>query len=139
MSSPSSNLVVYSIVAVAVVAIGLGIIVKRHPSTTVMVPASPTSSSQATADAQSTATNAVSLQNFAFLPASITVKAGTKVTWTNQDDVNHSVINDMSGTGPASSLFGRDATYSYTFTTAGTYTYHCQPHPYMHGTVIVTN
>lgn len=95
-------------------------------------------SNQQTAESDAVATDKVSIQNFAFSPSVITVKAGTTVTWTNQDEVHHSVTVDSGSDGPNSQLFGKGESYSYTFTKAGTYKYHCMPHPYMHGTVIVT-
>lgn len=84
------------------------------------------------------ATNSVTIQDFAFSPKSITVKAGTTVTWTNQDSVKHNVVSDSDG-GPDGPLLSKGETYSYTFAKAGTYDYHCQPHPYMKGTVTVTD
>ena len=137
MSSSNSSLLPYGIVGVVAVAIIGGLVLQHRASTSTAMPM-PSTSSQASSS-PAVATNAVTLQNFAFSPAVITVKKGSSVTWTNQDDVNHSVTDDKSGTGPSSQLFGRDASYSYTFTIAGTFTYHCMPHPYMHGTVIVTN
>lgn len=86
---------------------------------------------------QAEATSSVTIKDYAFTPATITVKVGTKVTWTNQDAVGHTVTAD-SGSGPDSELFDQGQSYSYTFNKAGTYTYHCAPHPYMKGTVIVT-
>lgn len=97
------------------------------------------SSSSSTSSSNAVATNAVTISNFAFSPATITVKAGTKVTWTNQDDVRHSVSPDSpSADFSDGSLFGKGESYSFTFTKAGTYKYHCAPHPYMKGTVVVT-
>lgn len=81
-------------------------------------------------------TNTVAIKDFKFVPGVITVPAGTVVTWTNNDDVEHSATSD--NTGFDSKLFGKGKSYSYTFTKAGTYTYHCTPHQYMTGTVIVT-
>lgn len=86
---------------------------------------------------QAEATDSVTIKDFAFSPVAITVKVGTKVTWTNQDAVGHTVTVD-SGSGPDSPLLDQGQSYSYTFSKAGTYTYHCTPHPYMKGTVIVT-
>lgn len=83
-------------------------------------------------------TNTVSIQNFAFSPATIKVKVGTKVTWTNKDSAAHTVTGDSSD-GPASGTLAQDATYSFTFTKAGTFNYACSIHPSMKGTVIVTN
>lgn len=85
------------------------------------------------------AATSVKLVNYAFSPAAIKVKVGDTVTWTNSDQVHHSVTADMtSSSAPNSPLFGEGETYTFKFTKAGTYTYHCMPHPYMHGTVIVT-
>jgi amicyanin len=83
------------------------------------------------------ATNTVAIENFAFSPASITVKAGTTVTWTNKDTVAHTVTVD-SGDGPNSQNLAQNQTYSFTFSKAGTYNYHCAIHSSMHGTVTVT-
>src|SRR5690348_5603039 len=61
---------------------------------------------------------AVTIQDMSFSPNTLTVKAGTTVTWTNKDSVAHTVTGDNGG--PASDLLASDTTYSYTFTTAGT-------------------
>jgi plastocyanin len=82
-------------------------------------------------------TNSVMIQNYAFGPASVTVKAGSTVTWTDQDEDSHTVTAD-SGAFSSQPLTNGQA-YSHTFTAPGTYTYHCSIHPYMHGTVMVTN
>lgn len=82
-------------------------------------------------------TNTVEISNFAFTPANITVKKGTEVTWTNKDSVVHTVSGDTSD-GPNSSSLSNGDTYSFTFNTAGTFGYHCNPHQSMHGTVTVT-
>lgn len=85
---------------------------------------------------QAVQTDSVEIKEFAFTPQTIKVKAGTKVTWTNQDTVKHDVTVD--GTeGPESELLAKGESYSYTFDKAGTYEYYCTPHPYMTGTVIV--
>lgn len=82
----------------------------------------------------------VTISDYMFSPMTIRVKVGTKVTWTNQDSVHHSVTADTaSKNAPNGPLFGKGESYSFTFNKAGTYSYHCMPHPYMHGTVIVTN
>ncbi|HZR35580.1 MAG TPA: OmpA family protein [Nevskia sp.] len=77
---------------------------------------------------------AVTIVKFSFDPETITVPAGSTVTWTNQDmDTPHTVkfADGMSGT------LKQGASYSKTFRTPGTYTYQCGVHPYMKGTVIV--
>src|SRR5262249_36547034 len=76
---------------------------------------------------------------FTFDPASITVKVGTAVTWTNQSGVPHTVTSDAGApTAFTSGTLGGSDTYSFTFTKAGTYHYHCNVHNYMHGTIVVT-
>ena len=78
----------------------------------------------------------VTLQNFAFSPASVTVKVGDTVTWTNKDSAGHTVASD-DGTSFTSPTKATGATFSFTFTKTGTYAYHCSIHPSMKGTVVV--
>jgi amicyanin len=85
--------------------------------------------------------NEVIIKNYAFGPSPITVKKGTTVTWTNKDIAKHNVEMDEgqpAGDPVESALFGKDETYSFTFNTVGKFNYHCSPHPYMKGTVEVT-
>ncbi len=81
----------------------------------------------------------VEILNYQYSPKTISVKVGTTVTWTNKDTIPHTVTASGSNGGPDSTLFGLNGTYSYTFDKAGTYDYYCKPHPYMKGTVVVTN
>jgi plastocyanin len=85
--------------------------------------------------------NAVSISGMAFNPASLSVAAGTTVTWTNNDAVAHTVTSDTglfdSGSITATGGYGGGGTYSYTFTTTGTYNYHCTVHPMMTAKIIV--
>lgn len=98
----------------------------------------PTQSTDSSANNnQASSTNKVSISNFAFSPADITIKKGTTVTWTNNDSVAHTVTKD-SGSGPESELLENGESYSFTFNELGTFNYHCTPHPQMHGTVTVT-
>jgi plastocyanin len=75
----------------------------------------------------------VSIQNFAFVPADITVSQGAWVMWTNRDSTTHTVT----GQGWVSGNLGQGQTYSYTFNTPGEYAYSCSFHPYMQGKVTV--
>jgi len=78
---------------------------------------------------------AVKIDNFSFGRTTLTVPAGTKVTWTNGDDVPHTVVStDNVFKGPA---LDTDQTFSYTFTKPGTYSYYCSIHPKMTGKVVV--
>ena len=88
------------------------------------------------ARAQTTPVMAVSIDNFTFNPQTLTVKAGTMVTWTNKDDIPHGIA----ATGNAfkrSAAMDTDDSYSFTFTTPGTYQYFCYIHPHMTGTIVV--
>ncbi|MFI1202636.1 cupredoxin family copper-binding protein [Streptomyces sp. NPDC020883] len=82
--------------------------------------------------------NAVAIKNFAFSPATLKIKVGTKVTWTNQDTDTHTVTSTGSGGPLHSPALATQATYSYTFTKPGTYAYLCTIHPFMTATVEVT-
>ena len=79
---------------------------------------------------------AVTIQNFAFAPADLSVKVGTKVTWTNQDSAGHTVTFDTGS--DTSDTLGNGASNSQTFNTAGTFAYHCKIHPSMKASVTVT-
>jgi plastocyanin len=79
--------------------------------------------------------NEVFIQGMAFGPATITVSAGTTITWTNKDAVGHTVTS-TSGLFD-SGLINANATYSHMFSAAGTYPYTCTIHPLMTGTVVV--
>lgn len=79
--------------------------------------------------------SAVTIQNFAFNPPSLSVAVGAEVTWTNQDSTAHTVTFDSGG--GASDNLAQSATYKQTFSSAGSFTYHCSIHPNMTGTVTV--
>jgi plastocyanin len=90
----------------------------------------------ATGSTAPVAGNEVSIDNFGFVPATLTVTAGSTVTWINHDEEPHTVA--ARGGSFHSPGMGVQATYSHTFTTAGTFDYVCSIHPFMHGTVVVT-
>ncbi len=77
----------------------------------------------------------VVMKDYAFSPTSITVKAETTVTFVNQDPVAHRVVADDGIF--STQLLEQDAEEQVTFDTPGTYTYHCEQHPNMTGTVVV--
>jgi len=78
---------------------------------------------------------AVSIANFAFDPASLTVKVGDTVTWTNKDSVAHTVTADDGSF--KSEQIQPGAAYKFTFAKAGTFSYHCSIHPNMTGSITV--
>ena len=90
---------------------------------------------QAIADQPPTAAADVKIDNFAFGPQSLTVKVGTTVTWTNRDDIPHTVVS--SDGVFKSKARDTDETFSYKFDKAGTYSYFCSLHPKMTGQVVV--
>ncbi len=121
-------------VGIVIIAVFVAIVMHSGKSSTMNMSASSSSTSKAVA------TNSVKISNYMFSPMVITVKAGTSVTWTNMDSVSHTITADTASADAPSSMDIADGkSYSFTFKKAGTYTYHCFPHPYMHGTVVVTN
>jgi plastocyanin len=77
----------------------------------------------------------VSMDHNTFIPDEITVAPGTTVTWVNKEAMPHTVVDVNRGF--RSKTLARDAAFSFTFTTAGDYTYLCSIHPNMKGKVIV--
>jgi plastocyanin len=80
---------------------------------------------------------AIKMQNIAFDPKAVTVKVGQKVTWTNDDSVDHNVTS-QSGETIKSDNFGKGGTFSFTPKKAGTIKYVCTIHPGMTATLTVT-
>lgn len=78
----------------------------------------------------------VSIANLAFVPSGLTVRAGTTVTWTNNDAMSHTVTSD-NGVFDSGTL-ARGGTFQFTFTEAGEFPYHCSIHPSMTATIVVT-
>ena len=84
-------------------------------------------------------TGAITIQNFTFSPTTLTVPAGSTVTWTNLDTADHAIASDSgSPVSFFSSSLPQGGTFRFTFTSPGTYSYHCSIHPSMKGTVVVT-
>jgi plastocyanin len=81
-------------------------------------------------------TSTVSIDNFSFAPQTLTVKAGTTVTWTNRDDIPHG-IGSSNNAFKRSAALDTDDSFSFTFTTPGTYQYFCYLHPHMVGSIVV--
>lgn len=84
----------------------------------------------------------VTIVNYSYNPQSISVKAGTNVTWTNMDSEGHTVTVGAHGGGHMaaidSGMMNQNQSFTYTFNTPGTYEYHCDPHPPMMGIITVT-
>jgi plastocyanin len=80
-------------------------------------------------------TNVVTIDNFTFSPKDLTVAVGTTVKWVNHDDIPHTVVEK--NTTFRSKALDTDDSYSFTFTSAGSFDYFCGLHPHMVGKVVV--
>ena len=130
--------ILVAIVVVAAVAGGAIVLAHKNSPSSNMSNMSNSSSTSGKSASNPVSTDKVSINNFSFSPSSITVKKGTTVTWTNHDSVAHTVTESDGKTGPSSSEVDNGKSYSFTYNTAGTFTYHCSIHPEMVGTVTVT-
>src|ERR1700676_1839226 len=88
----------------------------------------------AVAESAATADTEVKIDNFTFAPQTLTVKAGTTVTWINEDDIPHTVVS--TGHFRSKPLDTGDK-FTFTFTTAGSFEYFCSLHPHMHASITV--
>lgn len=114
------NLILLACIAAAVLLLGFaGTRAGAHPS-------SPAAGNDPTT---------ITIANFSFGPQTLTVPAGTKVTWVNRDDAPHKVVSTRKDfTSP---VLDTGDSYSFTFATPGTYDYFCSLHPRMTGKVVV--
>lgn len=80
----------------------------------------------------------VTIQNYRFMPAALTVARGTRIVWTNKDADNHTVTANAGSASFGSGTLAKGASFAHTFTRAGVYTYHCSFHPFMKGTITVS-
>lgn len=76
------------------------------------------------------------IKDFGFAQKDITIKKGTKVTWTNRDSAKHNAFSD-DAKGPQGKLLAMGESYSFTFNAVGAVNYYCEPHPYMKAVVNV--
>ncbi|HWU00558.1 MAG TPA: plastocyanin/azurin family copper-binding protein [Terriglobales bacterium] len=81
--------------------------------------------------------NHVDIDNFDFAPMTLTVTVGTQVTWTNHDDIPHTVVSADTPPAFKSPALDTDDSFSVTFSKPGTYSYFCSVHPKMVGTIVV--
>ena len=84
---------------------------------------------------QAAAAPDVKIDNFSFGPQTLTVAPGTTVTWTNRDDIPHTVVNTEGAF--KSKAVDTEERFSYKFDKPGTYSYFCSIHPKMTGKVVV--
>ena len=100
-------------------------------ATLLLVAASPGSSAKTPQPAGAE----VKVDNFSFGPATLTVAVGTTVTWTNRDDIPHTIVSTDKVF--KSKVLDTDEKFSFTFSKAGTYPYFCSIHPKITGYVLV--
>jgi plastocyanin len=79
----------------------------------------------------------IHMDNFTFGPSALTVPVGTKVTWTNRDDIPHTVVDEAQQRAFKSPPLDTGESFSYMFGRSGTYHFFCSLHPRMRGTVVV--
>ena|ERR1051326_4274002 len=77
----------------------------------------------------------IAIDNFKFAPTPLTIDKGTEVTWTNHDDIPHSIV--LNALGVRSKPMDTDGTFAYKFDKAGTFFYVCGLHPFMQAKVVV--
>ncbi|MGI9027829.1 MAG: plastocyanin/azurin family copper-binding protein [Candidatus Saccharimonadales bacterium] len=147
----NKNIIGVGVAAIAVIAI-VGVVVANKPDS-VSSPSSSSSSSSSQTDQKDSTPNAnassgkedlttqtevaMDIKEFAFVKKDITIKKGTTVTWTNQDEAKHNVVSKQDGGPKGEDLLKQGESYSFTFDTIGTFNYLCEPHPYMKGIVNV--
>ena len=137
MSKNTSKIVAFvAVVVLAGLIVAVGCSNSSNPSNSYSNNPPPSSPPPPAPPPQSQHRFAVSIMNFAFSPASLTVAAGDTVVWTNNDSIDHTVTSDT-GSELGSPQLGSGSTYMHVFSTAGSYTYHCTNHPYMHGSATV--
>lgn len=83
------------------------------------------------------ATSEVKIDNFSFSPANLAIAVGTTVTWTNRDDIPHTVVSTDDPRLFKSKVLDTDEKFSFTFSKPGSYAYFCSIHPKMTGKVTV--
>ncbi len=96
------------------------------------------SSQSNTTNSNQAAEGKINIHNMMFTPSQITIAKGGSVTWTNNDSITHTVVDDLSNVGgPNSGDIAPGQSYSFTFEKTGSFQYHCSIHPSMRGTIVV--
>jgi len=126
-----------AILIIVVVAAVLALTHKSNTNTSNQASTNNNASTQSQNTTQS-ATGSITIRDMMFTPSQITIAKGGTVTWTNNDSVTHTVVDDLSNVGgPSSGDIAPGQTYSFTFNKTGSFQYHCSIHPSMRGTIVV--
>lgn len=118
-----------SLLVLSIVIAGVAGSALSAPRPNTLPTGAPASAQQAPAAAE------VKIDNFSFSPATLTVAAGTTVTWVNHDDIPHNIVS--ADKAFKSKVMDTDEKFSFTFSKAGEYPYFCGIHPKMTGKVVV--
>lgn len=118
-----NNKIIVGLVLAVIIVGGLFFLMQKQP----------TSQPPVTQQQTKVEANAVTIQNFTFTPATLTVKQGTKVTWTNKDAMIHKIKSDTFNSGE----LNQGDTFEFTFNDKGSFDYSCAIHPSMTGKIVV--
>lgn len=131
------NKIIYAIIIIIIIAVAvIFALFKNNQSQMQMGNNSTNQSSQTTPKVTTQVSeNTVTIQNFAFLPANLTIKKGETVTFTNKDGVGHSATADDKSFDTG--VLAQNESKTVTFDKPGTYTYHCSVHPSMKAEITV--
>lgn len=125
--------------SLAIIAVFLLVACGGTTTTTTPTP-TPTATSQPTPTPTVVMVKIVEQNNkYSFDQLTLSIKVGTQVVWTNTTDAPHTVTSDTAGVFETTSNLTSNQTFMFTFTTPGTFAYHCSIHPYMKATIIVTS
>lgn len=116
-----------------------------NPSSSGSQSSNSTQTGSGSSEQQASKTYNISIQNSAFQSPLLMINVGDTVVWTNKDSMPHTVTSDSGNELDSSTLSGATGgyypksggSYSHTFTTEGTYDYHCSVHPGMKGEIVV--
>ena len=117
------NKYVYIFVIALIIIVGVFLAYSQKPAVTPTVQQ----------PSQTTSEININIANFSFSPNSVTVQAGTKITWTNEDSVAHQIASDTF----SSDILNKGQSFSTIISTKGVYNYHCSIHPSMTGKITV--
>lgn len=132
-----SGLAVLIVIIILIAAVAVALTYKSNNTTPTYGSQTNNGSSSSNSTGQPT-TGTINIRDMMFTPSQITVTKGGTVTWTNNDNVTHTVEDDLSNVGgPASGEISPGGKYSFTFNKTGSFQYHCRIHPSMRGTIVV--
>jgi plastocyanin len=128
--------------ATVVLLAGCGGSTAANPTPTATTPPAPTATTQPSPTAPATVVTVKIVEKnekYSFQPATLSIKVGTEVMWVNTSDAPHTVTSDTAGDFGTTSAITQNQNFTFTFTSPGTFPYHCNIHPYMKATITVSS